>query len=66
MFSKFLRMIFAVLALTVASGSLTPAWAQPVTVVEYYNKPLDAYFITGRAAEQQQLDALGDFQRTGM
>jgi hypothetical protein len=40
--------------------------AAPVTVVEYYNKPLDAYFITGRATEQTLLDSLMAFQRTGM
>ena len=39
----------------------------PVTVVEYYNATLDAYFITGRTAEQTTLDALpADFRRTGM
>lgn len=50
----------------VFAGAVTGSWAQTVTVVEYYNKPLDAYFITGRAGEQQQLDAQPDFQRTGM
>ena len=49
--------------LALASGS---AFAQSVTVVEFYNKTLDAYFITGRLAEQQSLDALSDFRRTGM
>ena len=44
----------------------TPALAQPVTVVEYYNTTLDAYFITGRTNEQQQLDSVADFKRTGM
>lgn len=39
----------------------------PVTVVEYYNATLDAYFITGRTAEQTTLDSLpADFRRTGM
>lgn len=42
------------------------ASAQTVTVVEYYNKPLDAYFLTGRANEQALLDGAADFQRTGM
>ena len=42
------------------------AQAQTVTVVEYYNKSLDAYFVTGRAKEQTALDAVADFQRTGM
>ena len=40
---------------------------QSVTVVEFYNKSLDAYFITGRANEQATLDGLpAAFQRTGM
>ncbi len=42
------------------------ASAQPVTVVEYYNKTIDAHFITGRANEQTVLDGVADFQRTGM
>lgn len=66
MFKKILRIILAALALTAASSALTSAWGQSVTVIEYYNKPLDAYFITGRATEQQQVDAISDFQRTGM
>ena len=66
MFTKFLQIILAALALTAASSTLTGAWAQSVTVIEYYNKVLDAYFITGRATEQQQLDAVASFQRTGM
>lgn len=51
----------ATLALCVGNAS-----AQTVTVVEYYNKAVDAYFITGRANEQTTLDAVADFQRTGM
>ena len=42
------------------------ASAQTVTVVEYYNRALDAYFVTGRASEQSVLDGIADFQRTGM
>ena len=42
------------------------AFAQtPVTVVEYYNKTIASYFLTGRAAEQAALDGAADFQRTG-
>ena len=66
MFTKFPQTILTALALTAASGAVTSAWAQAVTVIEYYNKTLDAYFITGRAGEQQQLDVVADFQRTGM
>ena len=46
--------------------SVSSVWAQAVSVVEYYNKPLDAYFITGRINEQTALDALSSFERTGM
>jgi hypothetical protein len=42
------------------------ASAQPVSVVEYYSKTLDAYFITGRTAEKSALDSVPDFLRTGM
>ena len=62
MFTKKWQIILAF----VFGSAVTGAGAQSVTVVEYYNKPLDAYFITGRATEQQQLDAQVDFQRTGM
>lgn len=51
------------MALALGAGSV---FAQAVTVVEFYNKALDAYFITGRLAEQQSLDAQTDFRRTGM
>ena len=52
--------IFAALGSALAS-------AQAVTVVEFYSKPLDAYFITGRAPEQVVLDGLPAlFKRTGM
>ena len=66
MFTKFLQIILAALALTAASSALTSVSAQSVTVIEFYNKPLNAYFITGRATEQQTLDANTDFLRTGM
>ena len=39
--------------------------AETVTVTEYYNQALDAYFITGRAEEQQALDTVAAFSRTG-
>ncbi len=45
---------------------VSSVWAQAVKVVEYYNKPLDAYFITGRLNEQTALDAQPSFERTGM
>ena len=37
----------------------------PTPVVEYYNRDLDAYFITGRANEQSAVDGVASFQRTG-
>ena len=37
----------------------------PTTVVEYYNRDLDAYFVTGRANEQAAIDGVASFQRTG-
>ena len=38
----------------------------PITVVEYFNATLNAYFITGRSTEQNALDASPYFLRTGM
>ena len=59
-----IRLIFAsVVALSTLCATVA---AQTVTVVEYRNKTLDAYFITGRVAEQQLLDTVADFSRTGM
>jgi hypothetical protein len=55
-----------ILASAFFATAASACWAQAVTVVEYYNKTLDAYFITGRANEQQALDTVADFQRTGM
>jgi carboxyl-terminal processing protease len=53
-------------SLTLAA-QLAPAAAQtPVTVVEYYNSTVAAYFLTGRANEQALLDSISDFRRTGM
>ena len=43
-----------------------PIYAQTVTVVEYRNTALDAYFITGRSTEQALLDANTSFTRSGM
>ena len=61
---NFSRLLVAVLvALSTLRAS---AAAQTVTVVEYRNRALDAYFITGRLAEQQLLDTVADFSRTGM
>lgn len=56
---------FQIAATCIASAALY-AQAQAVAVVEYRNKTLDAYFITGRVNEQALLDTLPDFARTGM
>ena len=58
-----LRRYFFVLMLVVSGAA---AAQTPVTVVEYYNKNIAAYFLTGRPAEQASLDGIGDFQRTGV
>lgn len=61
---------FTFIRQTLASVSCSLAalsWAQsPVTVTEYHNISLDAFFITGRANEQALLDANSGFRRTGM
>jgi len=58
------QIIIALACLPLLAG---PALAQQsVTVVEYYNKTIASYFLTGRASEQATLDAVSDFQRTGM
>ncbi|MBL8310371.1 MAG: hypothetical protein JNL19_08110 [Burkholderiales bacterium] len=66
--STFVRTVSRVIATVVAATTIAtlPAHAQSVTVVEYYNSVLDAYFITGRTNEQSLLDGVADFKRTGM
>ena len=59
-----IRLVFA--SVVALSTLFTSVSAQSVTVVEYRNKTLDAYFITGRVSEQQLLDTVADFSRTGM
>ena len=61
---NFVRLLVA--SLVALSTLFTLAAAQKVSVVEYRNKALDAYFITGRLAEQHLLDTVADFSRTGM
>ena len=50
--------LFQIAATCIASAALY-AQAQAVAVVEYRNKTLDAYFITGRADEQKIVPAGG-------
>jgi C-terminal processing protease CtpA/Prc len=59
--------VAAAMSLLIAALTSAPVVAQPaVTVVEYYNKAIAAYFLTGRATEQAVLDGISDFQRTGV
>ena len=63
------KLMVPMLALTAALCALqsqAQAQSSTVTVVEFYAKTLDAYFITGRANEQAALDASNAFERTGM
>ena len=59
------RILITLVAATAVCGH-AQTQAQTVNVVEYRNKTLDAYFITGRANEQAVLDTVADFSRTGM
>ena len=55
------------LTLTFGAGcAAAQSSASTVTVVEYHNTVGDAYFVTGRAAEQAALDTVAAFRRTGM
>lgn len=64
MFHASLRIRLLIVCTAAIAGN---AFAQtPVTVVEYYNKAIASYFLTGRAAEQAALDAVSDFERTGV
>ena len=57
----------ALMALGLGISLSASASAQTlVTVTEYYNKTVAAYFLTGRPAEQAALDGTPAFQRTGM
>ena len=65
MLRSFMSRAAAFAAIWCAFNAVT-ASAQAVTAVEYYNKVIDAYFLTARANEQVALDGVADFQRTGM
>jgi hypothetical protein len=65
MLRSFMSCAAALASVLVAFNAATVS-AQPVTAVEYYNKLVDAYFLTARANEQATLDGVADFQRTGM
>ena len=64
---KFRKSSFLVVVAVVAGITFhLQAAESSVTVVEYRNTALDAYFITGRPGEQALLDANASFVRTGM
>ena len=65
MLHRFMSRAAAFVAVLCAFNAVT-ASAQAVTAVEYYNKVIDAYFLTARVNEQVALDGVADFQRTGM
>ncbi len=48
----------AALAAVLCALNAVVASAQAVTAVEYYNKTIDAYFLTARANEQVALDGV--------
>ncbi len=52
--------------IAISLAALVPSAVSAVTVVEYHNSALDAYFITGRSGEQTLLDSVPSFRRTGM
>ena len=58
------RILITIVAAVAICGH-TQTHAQTVNVVEYRNKTLDAYFITGRANEQALLDTVADFCAPG-
>lgn len=58
-------LVLASLTLATPFAAHAAPSVETVTVVEYYNAPLDAYFITARAAEQALLDATPGFSQTG-
>ena len=55
---------YAMIVLLAFAGNAAHA-VETVTVIEYYNQSLDAYFITARPSEQALLDAASGFSRTG-
>lgn len=59
------RVCLLVLTGLLAFAASTAHAVETVTVIEYYNQSLDAYFITARPAEQSLLDAASGFSRTG-
>ena len=63
--SLFQRVIVALSGAVLSLTSQAARAVETVTVIEYHNQSLDAYFITARAAEQTVLDGTAGFNRTG-
>jgi len=66
LFSRITALVAAVASVVLSLAAPQATAQTAVTVVEYYNKTVAAYFLTGRANEQATLDGISDFQRTGM
>ncbi len=60
------KALLASLATTCMAGLAAAQIPNTVTVVEYHNTDLDAYFVTSQAGEQAALDRVASFRRTGM
>ena len=63
--SRFQRLIVALSGTILLLGAQATHAVETVTVIEYYNQSLDAYFITARPTEQILLDSAAGFSRTG-
>ena len=59
------RFVVAVSAALLLLAAQSVRAIETVTVIEYYNQSLDAYFITARPTEQTLLDNAAGFTRTG-
>jgi poly(3-hydroxybutyrate) depolymerase len=64
--SRSKRLLFLMIAGVAALLAPFMSSAQSVTAVEYYNRSIDAFFLTARPAEQAAIDGIADFERTGM
>jgi Repeat of unknown function (DUF5648) len=62
---RFIVIVSLAAVAALALAARTADAIETVTVIEYYNQNLDAYFITARPAEQTLLDGAVGFSRTG-
>ena len=63
--SRIQHFIFALSGAVLLLAAQAAHAIETVTVIEYYNQSLDAYFITARPNEQTLLDSTAGFSRTG-